>query len=110
MIYHCTMCHHEWQYRDAEKYGAYSDRDPMLPVSTICDWCGAPGKKIADVEGGDCWVRVLKNAIRGALIEWYSERGEGVSGTELDKVSNKILNALQEVVKDGGEEEVGQAD
>jgi len=84
----------------------------MIKVSTVCDWCGAPGKKIADdyMEGGDRWVRILKNAIREALVEWYSERGEGVSGTELDKVSNKILNALQEVAKYGGEEEVGQAD
>lgn len=48
----------------------------------------------------------MKSAIRGALLEWYSERGEGVSGTELDQATEKILNALREVTN-GREEEVG---
>ncbi len=56
--------------------------------------------------GGGRRVRILKSAIRGALLEWYSERGEGVSGTELDQATEKILNALREVTN-GREEEVG---
>lgn len=35
MIAHCTKCHHEWQtLLSADGPG-------------ICDWCGAPGMKIA---------------------------------------------------------------
>jgi len=100
MLIKCTACHHEWQYTSYPR-NVFEE----TAGTHICDWCGAPGKKIADdyMEGGGNEVKMLKAAIRGALVEWYSKRGEGVSGTELDRVTDKILNALQEAVKHGEE-------
>ena len=41
MLVKCTKCHHEWQ---ATTYPT-TDRD--VDTAT-CDWCGAPGEKLAD--------------------------------------------------------------
>jgi len=104
MLIKCTKCHHEWQ---STEHGDLITTDGVSHQygPWTCDWCGAPGRKIAHdyMEGGGIWMKMLKTAIRSALVEWYSGRGEGVSGTELDRVTDRILNALQEAVKHGKE-------
>ena len=43
MIVKCTKCHHEWH-----AYSALLEPDKWGFYPAICDWCRAPGEKLAD--------------------------------------------------------------
>ena len=55
MLAKCTKCHHEWQQVTGHEHP--------------CDWCGAPGKKIAtDYMDDPRWLDVIADVLQ--------ERGE----------------------------------
>ena len=47
MIVKCTNCHHEWQSAGCTTCGEVAG--PLHDFCQwYCDWCGAPGEKLAD--------------------------------------------------------------
>ena len=48
--YHCTKCHHEWDTGEGSE---------LIPSQSRCDWCEAPGLKIASYPSLD-YNKLLK--------------------------------------------------
>ncbi len=65
VIIKCTACHYEWQAMTCKEAGCTEAPHPYL-----CDWCGAPGERIA--------------------ADWADNKGEGISELTIEKLRDAL--------------------